>query len=88
MNKYRRQEIAAVIELVQGLTSQIDDVKAQIESIRDEEQEYYDNMPESLKYSDRGYAAEAAIGELDDAMCALVVFVSDSIISALETAAE
>lgn len=49
----------------------VDDLSAladDIESIRDEEQEYYDNMPESSRDGDKGQIAEAAVSALDQAL--------------------
>ena len=60
MNKDRRKQIDEAASMLQ-------DALALIEQIRDEEQESFDNMPESLQESDRGTASEAAAEELDDA---------------------
>jgi hypothetical protein len=38
----------------------MDDLKSEIETIRDEEQDAYDNMPEGLQQGDRGQAAQEA----------------------------
>lgn len=61
MNKTRRREIDSVTG---GLTELIE----HLEAIRDDEQEYFDNMPESLQGSARGEAAEDAISNLEDAI--------------------
>lgn len=71
MNKTRRREIDSVTG---GLTELIE----RLEAIRDDEQEYFDNMPESLQGSARGEAAEDAISNLEDA----IGFVEDAIRSA------
>lgn len=42
-------------------------IKSQLETIRDEEQEAYDNLPESLQGGDRGEAIQEAITALDSA---------------------
>ena len=60
MNKDRRKQIDEAGSVLQ-------DALALIEQIRDDEQEAFDNMPESLQQSDRGTASDAAIEELDDA---------------------
>lgn len=64
MNKERRKRIAELL-------SEIEVCKDSLESIRDEEQEYYDNMPESFQQSEKGSAAESAIEELEAAGSAL-----------------
>lgn len=47
MNKERRKALAA-------LRAQLDNVRAELEAIRDEEQDAFDNMPEGLQQSERG----------------------------------
>jgi uncharacterized coiled-coil DUF342 family protein len=71
MNKDRRNQIAEVAAKLADLEALRDEIKEAIENIRDEEQEYFDNMPEGLQQSDRGYAAEEAISQLDEAVSAL-----------------
>ncbi|MNR68597.1 hypothetical protein D3C85_1932520 [compost metagenome] len=43
-------------------------MKAELEAIRDEEQDAFDNMPEGLQQSERGEASEEAIRLIDDAL--------------------
>ncbi|KJL49536.1 hypothetical protein RS84_00010 [Microbacterium hydrocarbonoxydans] len=88
MNKTRRNEIAAVVKRLNDLAAEISDLRDTVETIRDEEQEYHDNMPESFQYGERGQASEAAISELEDALSALEDFDADAIVASLETAAE
>ncbi len=76
MNKARRMRLIAV-------QSKLSDLKAEIEQIRDEEQEAYDNLPEGLQDSERGVSMEAAIEELDDAASDL-----EGVIDTLESATE
>lgn len=59
MNAERRKRIA---KLVEGLES----IQQEIEYIRDEEQEYMENIPENLQGSERYETAEEAVGLLDD----------------------
>lgn len=61
MNKQRRKMIAEVVEKIETL-------KGDLEMIRDEEQDAFDNMPESLQGSMRGEEMEEAIGYMDDAI--------------------
>jgi hypothetical protein len=49
----------------------VEQVLGDIESLRDEEQDKYDNMPESLQGSDRVDAMQEGITYLDDAASAL-----------------
>jgi hypothetical protein len=60
MNKARRKQIS-------GITGRLDDLKGEVENLRDLEQEYYDEMPENLQGGERGERAEEAIQFLDEA---------------------
>ena len=61
MNKARRNRIAEV-------QSQLETLKQEIDSILEEEQEAYDNMPESLQNGERGEAMQEAIDALESAV--------------------
>ena len=61
MNKVRRKKIEAIQE-------QLGALKDLIEEIMEEEQEAYDNLPESLQESERGEAMYNAIDALDSAI--------------------
>ncbi len=107
MNKQRRKEIDAAIAQVEALTALHDqvavalaalkeaaeDAVSAIESIRDEEQEYLDNVPESLQQSERYYDSEAAVGSLEEALETLsalddieIDFDTDTVVGALDSA--
>ena len=60
MNKARRKELSRAVEL-------LEEAQSIIESCRDEEQEYMDNMPENLQESEKHYAAEEAVDNMNDA---------------------
>lgn len=61
MNKERRKQIAEATALIErGLEI--------LETCRDEEQEYYDNMPESFQNGDKGQSATAAVDVLETAI--------------------
>ena len=60
MNKQRRERLAKLAEQVEG-------IKLELESLRFEEQEAFDNMPESLQGAERGQAMESAINAMEDA---------------------
>ncbi len=61
MNQVRRKALEEIL-------TRIEDCKNDLESLRDEEQEYLDNMPESLQSSEKHEAAENAVSELDTAI--------------------
>jgi len=60
MNKDRREAIAKAVET-------LEEINSDLETIADEEQEYFDNMPENLQGSERGQQAEQAADQLTEA---------------------
>lgn len=60
MNAPRRKAIADLI-------SDLEEIADRIEAIKDEEQDYLDNMPESLQSGEKGEAAESAVSALENA---------------------
>ena len=76
MNAPRRKSIQEVID-------QFEDLKSTIESLRDEEQEAYDNLPENLQGSERGEAMSEAADSLDSA-CDSMDEVLEYLTSAIE----
>ena len=58
MNKIRRKALQDIIDRMEAL---MDD----LETIRDEEQEAFDNLPEGIQTSERGEAMENAIYNMD-----------------------
>ena len=72
MNKARRKAIEEIID-------QLGTLKEQIESVSEEEQEAFDNLPESIQYSERGDAMDEYITDLDDAASSI-----DDVMSTLQ----
>ncbi len=60
MNAARRKRIEEVL-------ARLEPMKDVVDEILFEEQEAYENMPEGLKQSARGEAAENAVGSLENA---------------------
>lgn len=61
MNKDRRKQLA-------DAKDSLDEIIASLNEIKDEEQDAYDNMPESLQSSDRGTRMTDAIDAIDEAI--------------------
>ena len=61
MNKQRRKEIEALVERADSLLTDI-------ETIRDEEQNYADEMPENLQGSEKFERAEEVVYLIDEAV--------------------
>lgn len=74
MNKTRRKELERALEL-------INEVNEILSVAKDEEQEYYDNMPESFQNGDKGEQASTAIENIESAMSSL-----EDVVSYLEEA--
>lgn len=59
MNKVRRKELSRVVDL-------LDQARDLLETIRDEEQEAFDNLPESIQCSERGETMEDYISTMEE----------------------
>lgn len=64
MNNKRRKELRKAMEL-------LSEARGIIESVHDEEQEAYDNLPEGIQCSDRGEDMEGMICIMEDAITSL-----------------
>lgn len=83
MNNIRRNEIKKVVERIYKLQELAEEIKNDLELIKDEEEDYRDNMPENLQESDRYYASEEASENLEESIDIL-----DTIINELTDSAE
>ena len=59
MNKFRRKELAKVVSLMEQ-------ARDLLEMVRDDEQDAFDNMPESFQGSERGETMEEYINIMDE----------------------
>lgn len=83
MNNIRRNEIKKVVERIYKLQELAEEIKNDLELIKDEEEDYRDNIPENLQESDRYYASEEASENLEESIDIL-----DTIINELTDSAE
>lgn len=58
----RLMNLKTIFETASG---KLDDAKSVIEQAKDEEQDYYDNMPENMQWGDKGSTAEQAVSDLE-----------------------
>lgn len=75
MNAIRRKKLAALIDAIEDIKSQLEDQQSTLEELNDEEQEYFDNIPENLQSSERYERAEtssSALNEAYEALCDLL----------------
>jgi prefoldin subunit 5 len=66
MNKARRKQIEAVKARIGQLLQLAENIREDVEAIRDAEQDFRDNMPESIADGEKGERADAAIEALDE----------------------
>lgn len=64
MNNIRRKALGEIRD-------KLESIKGDIEMLRDEEQEFIDNMPENLQGGDKATIAENAVNEMDNAINSL-----------------
>ncbi len=64
MNNQRREQIYKAIKLLKEASSFID-------KIRTDEEDYMNSIPENLQNSDRYYAAEEAVSNMEDAISSI-----------------
>ena len=68
MNKLRRKELQELHKRIEEASHVLENINVEIESLRNEERDYIDNMPESLQDSERVSAAVAAVDAMEIAM--------------------
>lgn len=88
MNKQRRKQIESIKGRISALLSEAENIKTDVEAIRDDEQEYRDNMPESLADGEKGEKADAAIAALEQVIEDLENLNESDFDGQLDTAAE
>lgn len=66
MNKERRKQIRSIVTLLESTLPILQEQSEQLESVTDDEQQSYDNMPEPMQYSERGSEMEDNISTLEE----------------------
>jgi hypothetical protein len=64
MNRDRRKRLTAILEALEPF-------KDELEELRDEEQEAFDNLPESIQDGEQGQTMNEAIDQLEEAMASI-----------------
>jgi len=88
MNNQRRKQIESIKGRISALLSEAENIKTDVEAIRDDEQEYRDNMPESLADGEKGEKADTAIAALEQVIEDLESLIESDFDGQLDTAAE
>ena len=66
MNKQRRKKISEIIKKISEIIEKLEDIVVELEELASEERDAYDNLPESIQYSERGETMDAAADELNE----------------------
>lgn len=88
MNNERRKQIEDIKGRIAALLSEAENIKTDVEAIRDDEQEYRDNMPDSFGEGEKGEKADAAIAALEQVVEDLESLIENDFDGQLDTAAE
>ena len=88
MNTERRKQIEAIKGRIASVLEDAALIVSEVESIRDDEQEYRDNMPESFADGEKGEKADAAIAALEQVIEDLESLIENDFDGQLDTAAE
>lgn len=67
MNKERRKKLEDLKQQLADLQGKVNDIGSEIESLKDEEQDYHDNMPGAMQCGEKGDNSQTAIDALDSA---------------------
>lgn len=88
MNKARRKKIFGAGIFVDMANNNIQEAQAVLQESLDEEQEYYENMPESLQGGEKGELATLAIEAIELAIEAIEEIDFSEIEGQIDTASE
>lgn len=87
MNNARRKQIASIKEKLAEFVSLRDQIAEAIQLVMDEEQEAFDNLPDSLRDGTKGDAMQEAINSLSTALDEIEGFGVESVDGSLDEAA-
>lgn len=76
MNNERRKKLSAIAAELIKVMQLCSDLKEQLETLRDEEQDYYDNIPDNMKQTEKAEMSQEAI------------YAMERVLEAVEAAAE
>ena len=84
MNKQRRKDISKAMSilseargLMEEASAKAAEAKDMLESAKDEESDYLENMPENMRNGDKGSTAESAVDALETAASATESYVDE-----------
>lgn len=76
MNNDRRKQLAALLDALSttGLRDAMDNLQSvhdELDSIKSDEEDARENLPDSLRDGEKGDAMQEAIDKMDDALCTI-----------------
>lgn len=90
MNNDRRKALEKLTQRIETISGDLSLAKEDLDSLWQEEQDYFDNMPENMQGGEKGEKAEAAADLISTAVDALDTAISecDDAIQAINEAVE
>lgn len=88
MNAKRRKNIALIVKEIEELSEKMESILNDLETIKSEEEECFENIPENLQDSERYATAEETVDNLDSAYDTLQEAIDNlgDVVSTLEEA--
>ena len=84
MNKARRASLKLALSKIETLTAYIEEIKEDLQGVLDEEEEAYENLPESIQGSEQGEQMQEYIEALEEAIDSLDEFDADELYTSIE----
>ena len=88
MNRVRRKSLKDILGKMDELSAMLENVKDAIQTVLDEEQEAYDNLPEGLQEAERGQQMQEYIDALEGVVYSLGDLDVEDLYSTIEEIAE
>jgi predicted nuclease with TOPRIM domain len=88
MNAQRRKDIEAIRARLEQMQTMRDDIRDEVDSLRADENDARENLPDSLKEGEKGEKMQSAVDALQEVYDALDGLDFDELFSQLDTAGE
>lgn len=87
MNAMRRKQIKTIKERIEALMFDAAEIADEVEAIRDDEQEYRNNLPQAMADGEKGEKSDVALEALQGVLDDLESLIEDPFTEPLTTAA-
>lgn len=88
MNNERRKALRDLAARIDTKIDELSELMSELETLKEEEQEVFDNMPESFQQGERGEKVQSAIDNLEEATSAIDCDEMRGALSSIEAACE